>query len=48
MHEGFLTDLRDFRTKKNNCLTIIQKQKVFMLELSLNNSKFFHKNFADP
>jgi len=30
-----------FRTKKFNCLTIIQKQKVFISELSLNNSKIF-------
>jgi len=34
-----------FRTKKLNCLTIIQKQKVFILVLSLNNSKLFRIKF---
>jgi len=33
-----------FRTKKIN-LTIIQKQTVFILELSLNNLKFFRIKF---
>jgi len=31
--------------KKLNCLTIIQKQKVFILELALNNSKTFRIRF---
>jgi len=38
MDQGFY---RSAKTKKINCLTIIQKQKVFVLELSLNNSKLF-------
>jgi len=31
------------KNKKLFCLTIIQKQKVFILELSLNNSKLFRR-----
>jgi len=32
-----------FRTKKLNCLTIIQQQKVFILELTLNSESFYKK-----
>jgi len=35
-----------FFARKNLLLTIIQKQKIFILELSLNNSKLFRVKFC--
>jgi len=42
----FYGSAKVFARKKHNCLTIIQKQKIFILELSLNNSKFFRIKFC--
>jgi len=45
--KGCFTDRRNFsqRKKKIKFLTIIQRQKVLIVELSFNNSKFFLAKF---